>query len=289
MFHAELCDRSLLSTSSTRRVDASFCSGSEVRSKAVNVLKSHPPPEVKSSTAATPTVVSCNLSTTGTRTTSSASTTAISKSAVGTMTGFTFTQCQAGQVHSPSKVRRRRVTVPSFSSSSSLVTTTNHHTSSPVSSVSVASITSLLSGSDSVSRNHVDVILKSSAKEPEVGGLHLANGVNSNSSRILTSATTSSAPISTSNLTKTVTFSLSNPQNLNLVRLTPVSLRSNFERQPVSNAASVTEAEVKKLKELVLLHLDLVQQQQSIIAEKDKLIAELRSESNTVLLFIIAI
>lgn len=88
-------------------------------------------------------------------------------------------------------------------------------------------------------------------------------------------------------LSKTVTFSLeqSPHNNLSLVKVSPASLRptsaSNQEKQLCSEM-SLTDTEVNNLKGLVLLHLDLVQQQQTIIAEKDRLISELRTESNMV-------
>lgn len=45
-------------------------------------------------------------------------------------------------------------------------------------------------------------------------------------------------------------------------------------------------AEVKHLKELLLLHLDLIQQQSEQIVTKDKLLAALRQENETVDIFI---
>lgn len=150
------------------------------------------------------------------------------------------------QVNLSSKVRKRRVTFPSATTATSL--------------------SSLLATNDSQSHNHVNVIMKSPSKDNIIS--HLTNGVSAESRPH-------------SNSTKTVTFSLGQQHNLNLVRLTPVSLRSTLERQ--SSSIAITELEVKNLKELVLLHLDLVQQQQTIIAEKDRLIAELRTESNMVI------
>ena len=48
------------------------------------------------------------------------------------------------------------------------------------------------------------------------------------------------------------------------------------------SAQTTTENEIENLKDLVILHLDIVQQQQSIIAEKDKQIADLREETKAV-------
>jgi len=45
---------------------------------------------------------------------------------------------------------------------------------------------------------------------------------------------------------------------------------------------TLSEQEVFNLKDIVLLHLDLVQQQRQVIQEKDKLIAQLRTETSTV-------
>lgn len=63
----------------------------------------------------------------------------------------------------------------------------------------------------------------------------------------------------------------------------PRSSLSQLELQQQSQrSVALTESEVQNLKDLVMMHLDLAKQQQDTIMEKDRLIAELRTEALTV-------
>jgi len=53
-----------------------------------------------------------------------------------------------------------------------------------------------------------------------------------------------------------------------------------------SKASLTKEVEVKNLKELVLLHLDLIQQQRDELTTKDRIIKDLKKENESVSLYL---
>lgn len=279
MLHSELCDRSLLNSSTSKRMDQPF--GSTEVQKVMNVFQnsfsSTPPTPDVAKTVDASVKISCSTS--------------LPKTSVSTSSEFGLAQCRSEpsdhfrkDIYNMSscttgiKARKRKLSVSSALPSNSNMSITTvptslvRATSLPL--CSSASLSSLLAVNTPQVRNRVDVVLKSPTKE-FINASRITNGVSSHTTSQFTTLTSVS-----SSSAKTVTFSLGNQQNLNLVRLTPVSLRSSIEPKVTSTA--IMESEVKNLRALVLLHLDLVQQQQNIIAEKDKLIAELRAESNTV-------
>lgn len=87
---------------------------------------------------------------------------------------------------------------------------------------------------------------------------------------------------------KTVTFSMEKQCKSSSLTPNPTLLQATTgseatERNSGINGGQTTsENEIKNLKGLVLLHLDIVQQQQSIISDKDKQIADLREETQAV-------
>lgn len=101
------------------------------------------------------------------------------------------------------------------------------------------------------------------------------------------------------NITRAVTFSSDSSQHKKNIVLTPsqvVLLQNNSQikskqvvghheiaaNNVISDSTDISEIEMKNLKELLLLHLDIVQQQQAIIIEKDKVIAGLKTETKMV-------
>lgn len=257
MIQSELCERSLLNTPGNKRVESSYRSRSEIQK--VNVLNSLPDVNHRDhhhdhhddgggvSTAASVTCCSATTPTTVSYSTSNTTLVTLHESLNQQQSNNSNVTSSPRVDNSPSKVRKRRFTVPS---------PTNSTSASP-------SLSSLLSTAPSRLQSFKSPLKESGAVT------HITNGANAKTPQ----------QIQHSNLTKTVTFSLAQPHNVNLVRFAPVSLRPTFEQQ---SKIAVTEKEVKNLKELLLLHLDLVQQQQNIIVEKDKQIAELKTESSRV-------
>lgn len=62
--------------------------------------------------------------------------------------------------------------------------------------------------------------------------------------------------------------------------------KENRTRKP-SNSSGTLElsSETKQLKDLVCVHMDLIQQQQDVISQKDKTIKTLKAENNAVCIF----
>lgn len=92
---------------------------------------------------------------------------------------------------------------------------------------------------------------------------------------------TEEQPLFEANSPKSVTFMSENRRT----QKTNCDANSVNKIERLSRSTNVTvvdEEELKNLKDLVLLHLDIVNQQQQIIAEKDEVIANLRDEKNTV-------
>lgn len=98
----------------------------------------------------------------------------------------------------------------------------------------------------------------------------------------------SSRPNGISADVKTVSFSVEEQQNHKSLLLTSGNLEPNtwvMGRKtvpPDGNSLALSELEIKNLKDMVLLHLNIIQQQQETITEKNKKISELREESKLV-------